>query len=83
MQTSSIPVTRQQRLDILNNQFSIVTALMNTRQSILISGGGVILRIRADGPYYDKIKAFLSDIGCDIAAEMLMVRESIETAISG
>lgn len=64
-------------LSALSIKFSIVSNLMNTNSALVICGGGCgIVTVQPDNPYYDRLKAVLSDIGNDLAAEMLIVRET-------
>lgn len=70
----------QQQVDLLDQQFLFVNQLMNCRGPLIVSGGGVLFPIAPDNKNYDRLKAVLSDIGCDIAAEIHSIRYSILSA---
>lgn len=70
----------QKRIELLNQQFLFINQLLNCHGTLILSGGGVLFPIGPNNVHYGRLKAVLSDMGCDIAAEIHNIRFSISSA---
>lgn len=58
----------------LNNQYRIISSMLSAPAPLSVWCMGAHVTIGPDSPYYRRIKDILSDLGCDIANDMLIAK---------